>query len=56
VCWLFICLSDAHLAAVKKLAVETCDNDKPDTFEKVFDVGRCPVVHFGRNLLDLFNC
>jgi hypothetical protein len=24
---------------VKKLAVEACDKEKPDTFEKVFEVG-----------------
>lgn len=30
-----------RLLAVRKLAVEKCDQDKPDQFEKVFEVGEC---------------
>lgn len=33
-------LNTANIA-VRKLAVEKCDQDKPDQFEKVFEVGRC---------------
>jgi hypothetical protein len=35
-----IALYETSGHAVKKLAVDKCDQDKPDAFEKVFEVGK----------------
>jgi hypothetical protein len=33
--------------AVRKLAVEKCESEKPDSFEKVFEIGECHVAPWG---------